>query len=543
MVRPLLRRTLPTNGPEVAWLLVPLFFLASVAGLLAAEQASPAKDSPAKDSSARRPNILLAISDDQSYPYASAYGTSGISTPAFDRVAREGALFHHAMAPSPGCSPTRASLLTGRYPWQNEQAGTHASSFPAKFPTYTKLLQQVGYHVGHTGKGWGPGNFRAGGFTENPAGPAYQVPDVNVPAGIRGTDYTESFRKFLQERETGQPFCFWFGASEPHRPFGWENAKRGGRRLEEAFLPPFLPDHPIVRQDVLDYCFEIEWFDRHLGRMLELLRQLGELDNTLVIVTSDNGMPFPRAKANLYEYGIHVPLAIRWGDRVGGEQEISLPVNLVDLAPTILQAAGVAHPAAYPMAGHSLLPFLLEGDHGWREPVWQQTFAARERHSSSRWQNVGYPQRAVRTDRFLYIRNFHPQRWPAGAPQKLGTGNYPGPTDELGPMHAAYHDIDSSPTLGLLTGRAATEPFSRYLQLAVAHRPAEELFDIRRDPGCLRNLAGSAQSAAIKRDLSRRLTAYLRDTGDPRVTGDGEVFETYRRYSRIRRFPQPAARQ
>ena len=156
---------------------------------------------------ADRPNILFAISDDQSYPYASAYGCSGVDTPAsFDRVAREGVLFENALVPSPGCSPTRASILTGRYPWQNEHAGTHASSFSNQLTTYPLRFQAAGYHVGCTGKGWGPGNFREGGFTENPAGPQYSVRLARVPGGIRATDYAAAFEKFLDERKDGQPF-------------------------------------------------------------------------------------------------------------------------------------------------------------------------------------------------------------------------------------------------------------------------------------------------------------------------------------------------
>ena len=261
---------------------------------------------------AQRPNFLIAISDDQSYPYASAYGCSGIQTPAFDRIAEAGVLFHNAFTPAPGCSPMRAAFLTGRHIWQIEHAGTHASSFPKKYQTFQKRLEDHDYFVGFTGKGWGPGNWKTSGRERNPAGPAFQKRKMKSPPGIRATDYAANFEEFLAARPKAAPFSFWFGASEPHRAFGKGIGLANGMKLADAVVPSFLPDTPEIRSDILDYCYEIQWFDRHLGRMLDLLEKRGELDNTIVIVTSDNGMAFPRAKANVYEYGIHMPLAIAW---------------------------------------------------------------------------------------------------------------------------------------------------------------------------------------------------------------------------------------
>lgn len=492
---------------------------------------------------ADRPNILFAISDDQSYPHASAYGGRSIFTPAFDRVAREGVLFTNAITASPGCSPSRAAILTGRYPWQNEHAGTHASMFSNKFATYPKLFKEAGYHVGYTGKGWGPGNYEEGGFKENPAGTAYVVTSSQTPDGIRATDYAAAFAKFLSEGKDDQPFCFWFGASEPHRSFGKGIGLAHGGRLEDVDVPRFLPDTPEVRSDILDYEYEIEWFDSHLGRMLKQLEDLGELDNTIVVVTSDNGMAFPRAKANCYEYGIHMPLAIRWPQKVNGQRIVHDMVSLVDLMPTYLEACAIEHPGTYPMSGRSLLPILFSSDDGFVDPARDAAFSARERHSSSRWKNLAYPQRCIRTAQFLYIRNFRPERWPAGPGQKIGTGNYPkteGVAAPLGPMHAAYHDIDACPTLTLLTNGAHDPVLGRYLRLAVDHRPAEELFDVRSDPACLHNLAESSAHAKVKAELSQRLEDFLRETGDPRILDGGEIFESYRRYSRLREFPKPS---
>ena len=478
-----------------------------------------------------RPNILLAISDDQSFPHASAYGSTFVRTPAFDRVAREGVLFMNAFVASPGCSPSRAALLTGRYPWQIEHAGTHASAFSAAYAVYPDLLEQAGYSVGYTGKGWGPGDWEAGGRTRNPAGPAFDQQRLEPPyEGISANDYAANFADFLAARSAGQPFCFWYGASEPHRVFE-EGAGQADHTAASVTVPAFLPDVPAVRNDLLDYAVEIEWFDEHLGRMLAMLEEAGELENTIVIVTSDNGMAFPRAKANVYEYGIHVPLAIRWGAHVPGRRVVEEPVSLVDLAPTMLEAAGVAPDPASPLAGYSLLDLLAGTAVATPRTA---AYAGRERHSSSRYGNLGYPQRAVRTAQYLFIRNLRPERWPAGSPRRYAEDG------TLGPMHGAYHDIDACPTMSFLVEQYDVPALSRYLHLAVDRRPAEELYDVQQDPGCLHNLANEPAYDEVKAQLRARLAALLTRTEDPYVEGEGDVFETYERLrGPMRQFPPP----
>ena len=184
----------------------------------------------AQPGAAKRPNILIAIADDWSRGHAGAYGCRWIKTPAFDRVAREGVLFSNGFTNNPKCSPCRASLLTGRNTWQLEEAMCHFGVFPARWPVYPDLLEKAGYQVGHTGKGWGPGDFKAGGFTRNPAGPAYQRYSPKPPtAGIGNTDYARNFADFLGERKPGQPFCFWVGGHEPHRAYEEGSGRRAGR--------------------------------------------------------------------------------------------------------------------------------------------------------------------------------------------------------------------------------------------------------------------------------------------------------------------------
>ena len=480
------------------------------------------------------PNILIAISDDQSHAHTSFAGCRAVNTPAFDRVAREGVLFRNAFGASPGCSPCRASLLTGRHTWQIEQAGTHDSSFPTNHVVFPDLLEQAGYWVGYTGKGWGPGNWKVSGRTRNPAGPEFSRRTASPPFnGIAKNDYAANFDDFLAQRPKSKPFYFWYGAHEPHRGYEKGSGLKAGKKLEDVAVPPFLPDTPEVRGDILDYCVEIEWFDQHLGRMLKALEDAGELDNTLVMVTSDNGMPFPRAKANCYEYGFHMPLAIRWGARVPAGRSVDDVVGFVDLTATILDACGVKPSVVSPISGRSILSILTSSKQGLVDATRTSAWCARERHSSSRYNNWTYPQRALRTTQYLYIRNFKPDRWPAGDPRTLRNNG------SLGPMHGAYEDIDGGPTKNLLTQGYDDPVMGKFLQLAVAKRPTEELFDIAKDPGCLTNLVAEPAFAKVKNELAGQLMDYLKQTGDPRVTGNGDIWETYPRHSAIRKFPPP----
>lgn len=453
-----------------------------------------------------RPNILLAISDDQSWRDAGAYGHPTLRTPAFDRIAREGALFTHGYCPAPQCSPSRAALLTGRNIWQLEEAGTHDSLFPSKSAVYPELLRDAGYLIGYTGKPWAPGNWRDGGRPRNPAGEAYNRHELTPPtSGISNCDYEANFQAFLNDRSDGQPFCFWFGCHEPHRPYERDSGIRAGKQVDLCDVPPFLPDVDLVRRDLLDYELEIEWFDNQLGRMVKCLEDLGELDNTLIAVTSDNGMPFPRTKANLYEFGSRVPLAVRWGPYSG--QVVDGLVSLIDLAPTFLEAAGVAVPAE--MTGRSLLGLLRGEESGASK---SQVLTGKERHNHARSDNVGYPCRAIRTPEFLYIRNFRPDRWPMGDPPGF-----------------FCHTKLANPTKDYILERR--DELGDLFQITYARRPAEELYRVEEDLGCLRNLAVDPDHAEIRRELSETLNAVLKSQGDPRVLGFGDIFDSYPHYA------------
>ena len=440
------------------------------------------------------PNILLVIADDWSFPHAGAYGDTTVATPAFDRVAREGALFRRAFTAAPSCTPSRAALLTGQAVHRLAEGGNLWSFLPERFQVYPDLLERAGYAVGHTGKGWGPGNFEAGGRTRNPAGPRF-----------------DTFDAFLAGRRQGQPFCFWYGSTDPHRPYDAGAGAKAGLRSASVRVPAFLPDTEAVRSDLLDYYAEVQRFDGQLAGLLAALERRGELDNTIVVVTSDNGMPFPRAKANLYDSGTQMPLAFRWPGRVKAGTTVDAFVSLTDLAPTILETAGVKPPDA--MTGRSLVPLLRGQSQAGRDRV----FIERERHANVRSGDLSYPVRAIRTRDYLYIRNFRPDRWPAGDPELYFA---------VGP----FGDIDGGPSKSLILDRRADPEIARYFQLATAKRPAEELYDLRRDPDQLVNVAGQAAHRSAQQRLRQDLDRWLRETGDPRASVDDDRWDRFPYY-------------
>lgn len=401
----------------------------------------------------KRPNILFMIADDWSYPHAGAYGDPVVRTPTFDRLAKEGAVFENAYCAAPSCSPSRASILLGRYPHQNEAAGNLWSIIPNKFPNWISLLRDSGYHTGKSRKGWGPGDFKAGGYEHNPA----------------GKDYLD-FETFLAEKSNDQPFAYWFGSQDPHRSYEANSGVTTGMDASSVVVPKFLPDTPCVRNDIMDYFFEVERFDRESGNIIAVLEREGLLDNTIIVMTSDNGMPFPRAKANLYDYGTRMPLAIYWKGHIEGGQRMNEFVNFIDFGPTFLEAAGERIPEAF--SGRSLLPAF--GEDSSKKADRTKVFLERERHANVRKGDLSYPVRAVRTKDYLYIKNFEPERWPAGDPY----------------VHRSvgqYGDIDNSITKFLIMSQEGRKSDNDYFELAFAKRPEEEFYVLADDPYNLKN--------------------------------------------------------
>ena len=459
------------------------------------------------------PNILFAIADDVSFPHMGAYGADWINTPAFDRVAREGLLFTNAYTPNAKCAPSRSIILTGRHSWQLEEAANHWPYFPQKFKTYAEALNEEGFHVGYTAKGWAPGvALDNEGNRRHLTGRAYNEHTL-VPSAehISNNDYAENFNAFLNDKPSDTPFVFWYGSLEPHRAYEFQaGVNKGGKSLDDIdVVPAFWPDTDSVRIDMLDYAYEIEHFDRHLMKMIELLEERGELDNTLIIVTADNGMPFPRVKGQSYEMSNHLPLAMMWPAGIKNPgRTIEDFISFIDFAPTFLDMAGLSVEAVgmAPIEGKSLTPLLFD-EH--TEPHRDHVLIGKERHDIGRPDDVGYPMRGIIKGDYLYIRNYEVDRWPSGNPE---TG---------------YLNCDGSPTKSVCLTARTTEGMEQYWQYSFGKRGSEELFNIALDPSCIDNLASEEEYTSLKEEMYALLSTELTQQQDPRMLGNGAVFDEY----------------
>jgi len=425
----------------------------------------------------KRPNILICITDDQSWVHTSFAGEKVIETPAFDKIASEGIYFRNAFCAAPSCSPSRGSIITGQEMWRLGEATQLFSAVPKELEkvSFPLLLKENGYVIGYTQKGWEPNDFKVHGWKEYPLGKGYNEQKLQPPAkGIVNNDYAANFADFLNECPEDKPFFFWFGSSEPHRAFEENSGAKHGIDLDKIEVPGFLPDVPEVRNDIADYLFEIKWVDQNLEKMMQMLSERNLLNNTIIIFTSDNGMAFPAAKNNLYEYGIHMPLAIRWpqGIQKGGRIVDDL-VSLTDLAPTLLKCAGVKVPEE--MTGKSLLKIF---------------------NSTSSGQVDKSP----------------------GAPDVKSVHGW------------LYGDIDRSPSLNYLLDHREEDAVKALFDLATAKRPYEELYDIVNDPSCLTNLISNIDYQKDKKRLSKVLDKYLIKTGDPRALTGKSIWDEFPYY-------------
>ncbi len=440
------------------------------------------------------PNFLLLMSDNHYYSHLGCYGDPVVKTPTIDAIAQNGIRFSNAFCASPSCTPARSALLAGQDIWRLGEGGNLWSTLADSIPIYTDLLEANGYAVGHDRKGWGPGNFEAGGRNRNPAGYSY-----------------EDFETFLSENTTQAPWCYWLSSRNPHRPFDFGGGLASGMDASAVVVPPYLPDVPEVRSDICDYYLEIQQFDAEVKEALRLVAASGQLANTVILICGDNGWMMPRGLANLYDAGTRVPLIVSWPEGFKGGRVVSDFVSLNDLAPTILELAGLPIPDAF--TARSLLPILRSDREGRIMPAWDHLVMARERHALCRVGGLGYPGRCIRTEDFLYIHNLTPERWPAGDPPLFG-------------------DID----LHMLQGKSPTkeyfmehkdDPQIRPLyEQAFLKRPEEELFDLKEDPFQMVNLAQDANYTSVKKELRDKMYEHLKNTGDPRALGHAVFWDT-----------------
>lgn len=439
-----------------------------------------------------RPNILFAFGDNWAYPHASALGDPTVKTPVFDRIANEGVVFTRAFCTVPSCSPARSTLLTGRYPHQLGEAASLWSNFE-RFPVFTEMLEENGYEVGYTGKGWSPGRTTENGWERDPVGKKYKT-----------------FEEFMEKRDPDKPFFFWHGNTSValgrwrYGPEHW-----GGMDPETVRVPPNLPDTVEVRETILAYYGAIQKQDRIFGEAVERIENAGLLDDTLVIYSSDNGWQMPRGLANCYDLAVRIPLAMRWGDRLGAGRKIDAFLGMPDFAPTLLKLAGIEpHPE---MKGQSFAATITgEGEPPSRDHV----FLERERHANVRQNNGSYPVRAIRTRDFLYLWNPRPDRWPAGDPEAwMSVGD--------------FGDVDGSWAKHFLLANRDDPAIQPFFELNFGKRPEEELYDLREDPDQVVNVADDPAYATVRKDLRSRVEQWMEETGDPRLD---PAFDDWDRY-------------
>ena len=501
----------------------------------------------------KSPNILFFFADDWGR-YASIYsevnGKGGINdvvrTPNFDSVARQGVLFRNAHVNAPSCTPCRSSLLSGQYFWRTGRGAIlRGAVWDEAIPAFPLLLRDAGYNIGKSYKVWSPGTpvdapfggqkyafQKAGGrFNQFSQNVTKMIADGKAIDAAKEELYGEirsNFSEFLTSRESGKPFCFWFGPTNVHR--SW--TKGSGKKLWnidpdslKGLMPPYLPDVPEVREDLADYFGEIAAWDNGIGVLLAELDKTGERDNTLIVISGDHGAPgFPHGKCNLYGFGTGVSLAIS-GPGVQGGRVVDDFVNLTDLAPTYLEAAGLPIPPV--MTGRSLWPVLKSDKSGLVDSTRTWVATGRERHVEiARADYSPYPQRALHTADYLFIVNFHPERWPLGDPYGLDSESPPTAAQITATTRVTLPDDDAGPTKAWLVGQRNSPEWKSHFDWVYGKRPKYELYDLRKDPHETKNVAEDPAYATIHAQLEKQLMDELSRSGDPRLIDNGKFFET-----------------
>ena len=486
-----------------------------------------------------RPNILFCFSDDWGR-YASIYrdpDRSGlndvIETPALDAIGRSGVVFNNAFVSAPSCTPCRASVSTGMpFYLCGSNAFLHSQEFgkaPDPFktlPGFSEILVRNGYHVLHWGK---TTNKAAKRVDQTHALPIHYfsqavsaAPDKEARKREIFSFVRSNFRAFLDEQPEGKPFFYWFGPHNSHRQWARGSGKELWGLDPDALkgkLPAFLPDVHDVREDIADYLGEALAWDAMVNELVEELKARGELDNTLIIVSGDHGMPgMPRGKCNLHDFGSIVSLLVSWPERAKAGRKIDDFVSLMDIAPTVLEAAGIKPPDH--MLAKSFMNLLTSEKNGIVEPGRDHVIIGRERHvGQAQKDRSPYPSRAIRTADYLLIRNFKPGRLPMGDVYDPAASG----EDLLENHYLAYPDMDASPTKVFLMTHE--DSHRTHFDYAFAARPEFELYDLKRDPDQIENVASSPEYEKVLQGLTDRLMTTLRETGDPRVVGDGKTFD------------------
>ena len=412
--------------------------------------------------SAQQPNILIFIADDQGENDLSIYGHPTLKTPNMDRIAREGMRLDNAFLTISSCSPSRSSILTGRYPHSTGAEDLHLP-LPASQSTIARNLRPAGYHNMAVGK-WHLGDVEKAHWDS--------IVDCS------GAETAQAALKMLGERPKDQPFLFWVASKDPHRPFD-QNAIPEPHRPEDVVVPPYLPDHPLIREDLALYYDEVTRFDTHIGLILDQLDRENVLDDTVVVFVSDNGMPFPRAKTTLYDSGIHTPLLVSYPKLVPKASVQKGLFSVVDLVPTLLDLAGLE---AEGFEGSSRLSMWTDPETPGRDAI----------YAEANWHDFEQFTRAVRTERYLLVRNYY---WDK-------------------PLWASIDAVISITWTGFLEALHAGGLTVAQKHILQEPRPYEEFYDLQTDPVSLENVVEEARYREPLNRLRWLLDNWRARTGD-----------------------------
>lgn len=431
-----------------------------------------------------RPNLVILIADDVSYDDLGCYGSLSARTPHIDALAAGGLRFNRAFLTASSCSPSRSSIITGRYPHNTGAAAELHRPISGHLPSIAGLLRDAGYHTALAGKNHmsiSPAVLRPG--ESRPSEPFVKIYPDRTEGNSGGHSH---WIQALEDAPSDEPFFMWLAARDAHRAWDadqeWHAGRYGPKHDPDTLvLPPALVDTPESRADFASYLNEVTRFDHFVGEVVAWLKREGHFENTYLFVLSDNGRPFPRAKTRLNDDGMKTYLVVTGPDvsSPGGVSE-SL-VSVIDIAPTLAELAAVSLSPTF--QGRSLLPVL-------RDPTATIRPYAFSEHN---WHDFEAHGRAVRDARYLYIHNFRP-----ALPQQGPADSVRSPSFQA--LRAAYALPDPLPPI--------------QQDVFLAPRPEVELYDMHADPHQVANLAGSPELAAIEERLAAALERWMTQTGD-----------------------------
>lgn len=440
-----------------------------------------------------KPNILLLLSDDHSYPYLSTYGNPNVKTPTLDRLAADGMKFHRFFTGAPQCVPSRACLMTGRSPVAAKMT-RFSAPLPREEVTLPELLREKGgYFTGICGRSFHLDGSARTGRAVAEVFEKYDLKTFRDRVDFLNTcadnEVVARMHEFLDQKPAGKPFFLWANFSDPHHP--WNAPAEFRPDPASLVLPPHWPDLPGMREQLADYFAEVNRLDRTIADVLGTLKQRGLMDNTLIVFCGDNGMALPHGKGSLYDPGSNVPFLVWWPGVVKAGGDTKELISGEDLAPTLLAAAGLTPGAK--MSGVSFLPLLKGEAHQPRKHV----FIERGPHGSApvtvSMSNSGYDlSRAVRSDRYKFIYNCTP--WVPYAPVDSAGG-------------AGWKEMQAANAADKLSPGLKATYFT-------TPRPVYELYDLDADPSELQNLSGKPMLATVERALREALAEKMILDGD-----------------------------